>query len=63
MLTDKDALRLAADACDLALVVDRTGTIREVAEGNPELLAALGAGGRFAGKKWVDLVVPDGRPK
>jgi len=63
MLTDQDALRLAADSCDLALVVDRTGTIREVAGGNPELLAALGAGGQLAGKNWVDLVVPDGRPK
>jgi transcriptional regulator PpsR len=63
MLTGKDALRLVADACDIALVVDRTGTIREVAGGNPDLLAVLGASGRWIGAKWESLVVPDGRPK
>jgi hypothetical protein len=63
MMTNDDALRLVSEACDVTLVVDRAGAIRDVAGCSAELLAVLGAGERWIGRKWSDLVVPDSRPK
>ena len=63
MMTNDDALRLVSEACDVTLVVDRAGAIRDVAGCSAELLAVLGTGERWIGRKWSDLVVPDSRPK
>lgn len=62
-LSGDAAMRLVVAACDIALVVDRDGTIRDVAAANADLMALLGAGAKWIGKKWSDLVVADGRPK
>jgi transcriptional regulator PpsR len=63
MLASDSMLKLVSDACDVALVVDTAGAIRRVAGCGADLLAALGAGAGWVGRKWVDLVVPDSRPK
>lgn len=63
MTTGKEALGLVADACDISFVVDPIGTIREFTGCSSELQAALAAGKRWVGRKWTDLVVPDGRAK
>lgn len=63
MLNGDDAIRLVSQACDVSFVVDSVGAIREIAGCNADLLGVLGAGERWIGRKWSDLVVPDSRPK
>ena len=52
---------VVASASDVALVLDRKGTIRDVAFGSDELAEVLGNG--WAGKPWVDIVGIDSRGK
>lgn len=55
------AARLIAAAADIALIVDRTGVIRDVARGSEEL---SGAGSEsWLGRAWADTVTPESRAK
>ncbi len=54
---------LIATASDVALVVDADGTIRDAAFQSEELAGDLDTSGEWAGRKLVDTVVADSRPK
>ena len=53
--------RMAAVAADVALVMDRNGTIREVAGENPSL--PLNQWADWIGQSWSDVVSVESRPK
>ena len=59
-LADQVATTLARVASDIALVIDRDGVIRNVAEGGAALPASCSA---WVGRRWVDTVTADTRPK
>ncbi|NBU24709.1 MAG: transcriptional regulator PpsR [Gammaproteobacteria bacterium] len=52
---------LVTASSDIALVLDRRGVVRDIAFGNPELAAELGAD--WVGKPFNSLVTVDSRPK
>jgi transcriptional regulator PpsR len=52
---------LIAMAADVALVIDETGVILDVAFGEPGLAHAFGQD--WIGRRWLDVVTADGRPK
>ncbi len=60
-LTPDTLAAVVASASDVALVLDRKGTIRDVAFGSDELAEVLGNG--WAGKPWVEIVGVDSRGK
>ena len=55
------AATLIATSSDVALVIDRDGVIRDVAFGNDELARA--AHRDWIGRRWVDTVTIDSKPK
>ncbi|NBT79762.1 MAG: transcriptional regulator PpsR, partial [Betaproteobacteria bacterium] len=52
---------MAAVAADVALIIDRNGTIREVAGENPSL--PLNQWAEWIGQSWSDVVSVESRPK
>jgi transcriptional regulator PpsR len=63
LLTREQTMSLLSTACDIALVVDSQGRIRDVSTRGGDVGAVLGAGKRWVGRKWADLVVPDSQSK
>jgi hypothetical protein len=59
-LADEVAEAMARVASDIALVIDRDGVIRRVAEGASPLPAECS---RWVGQRWVDTVSADTRRK
>ena len=57
------AATLIASAVDIALILDDTGVIRDVAISAAELAADLQGHERWVGKRWEETVTEDGRPK
>ena len=55
--------RLVAAATDLALVIDADGVIRDVASQSDDLLQDLHGAARWPGRRWVDTVTVESRPK
>ena len=55
------ASALITAAADIALIVDRKGTIRDIAFGSDDLSAEVR--GEWLGKPWVDTVTAESRPK
>jgi transcriptional regulator PpsR len=53
--------RLISSAADMALVVDKSGVIRDVAIGSEDLSTA--GLGKWVGVRWIDTVTPDSRHK
>ena len=53
---------LVAAAADVALVLDESGTIRDVAFSNDELFGEFGRGERWLGRPWIETVARDSRP-
>ncbi len=60
-LDSETAAALVISSSDVALVVDNTGVVRDVAFGNAEL--AKEAYQNWIGRKWVDTVTSESRPK
>jgi len=60
-LSSSAALRALAVACDIALVIDRDGVIRDLVVGGDDL-ADLGIES-WRGRAWSDTVVPENRAK
>lgn len=54
---------LIAAAADLALVLDESGLIRDVAFGNEELARQFDGQDTWLGQRWVDTVSRDSQPK
>lgn len=54
---------LVAAAADVAIVLDETGTIRDVAFSSDELFGEFGRGEPWLGRPWIDTVARDSRPK
>ena len=54
---------LVAAAADVAIVLDESGTIRDVAFSNDELFGEFGRGERWLGRPWIETVARDSRPK
>lgn len=54
---------IVAAAADIALILDRTGIIRDVAFNNDDLVAELDGAERWIGRAWVDTVTSDSRNK
>jgi transcriptional regulator PpsR len=55
------AASLLLAAADIALVVDRGGTIRDIAVGSEDLVAA--GVEKWLGRSWIDTVTGESRPK
>ena len=55
------AATLVAAISDIALILDRSGTIRDVALGNDELRAHIADG--WIGRPWIDTVTAESRDK
>jgi transcriptional regulator PpsR len=61
---DADAAAvLVASASDLALVLDDSGAIRDVAFGSDDLARELDGASRWVGRPWIETVAQDSRPK
>ncbi len=62
-LNAEAAAALVTAAADVALVLDESGIIRDVAFSNEELAAEIGRADGWLGKPWIDTVARDSRPK
>jgi transcriptional regulator PpsR len=58
---DPDAAGILVSSSDLALIVDREGVIQDLATGSAD--AALASLDGWVGRRWIDTVVQDSRPK
>ena len=54
---------IIAAAADVAMIVDQTGVIRDMAFNNDELAHSLEGAGKWLGRPWVDTVAQDSRSK
>lgn len=61
LLSEEISATLIASTNDISLVIDSDGVIIDVALGSPEADLALALG--WPGKKWVDTVTVESRPK
>ena len=64
VFTNSDAgslARLASAAADIALIIDKSGTIRELAGDNPNL--PLDQWSDWIGRSWSEVVSVESRPK
>ena len=57
------AASLIAAASDIALVVDRGGVIRDVSVNSEDLSRDLAAGESWFGRRWLETVTEESRPK
>jgi transcriptional regulator PpsR len=57
------AAALVAAAADIALVLDATGTVLDVACNTDEIAREIGNGGTWRGRPWSEIVSPDSRAK
>lgn len=62
-LDAETAATLIAAASDISLVVDGNGVIQDTAFQNSDLSLELNDGGRWFGRRWVDLVAEESRTK
>ena len=62
-LEPETAAALIAAASDIALVTDRAGVIKGVAIQSDELATELEQQGGWTGRKWIDVVTAESRPK
>jgi transcriptional regulator PpsR len=57
------AAALVSAAADIALILDRRGVIRDVSIAEQDLVDDLPEPAAWVGKRWVDVVTPESRPK
>ena len=57
------AATLVATAADVALILDGTGVICDIAFGSDELSAQFHGAGDWAGHRWADFVTVESKPK
>lgn len=59
----ESAAALISAAADIALVIDDKGTVRDVSIADADLANELAGHATWTGKKWVDIVAADSKPK
>ncbi len=55
--------QIIAAAADMALIIDRSGVVKDLAFRNPRLQKDLKSVGSWLGRAWIDLVTIESRPK